>query len=187
LPSTFAGEFTTGANPTPPKQNGAIEEAGQVYPALILNKVLRKNVRVVSSNAESVTVSFEGGMDRVKRKDLPETLRLLYPVEDAAAAAADRERAEEAKRENEAAARANQGSFARRGAALEARLAALERQLADHQQLLATQNQSARGKPRSAARQTADEMRKYKMMLVREIQAVRQELEQHRMARAGGW
>jgi hypothetical protein len=122
-----------------------------------------RNVRVKNVTPTDVTILYEGGGTQLKRKDLSEPLKGLYPYDPQAAAAYEKQqaeerlrRAEEAKIRQEQASRDLMISLQKQQYATRNRIADMEKQLRQLEKEIGPMKGKARGKRNSAARAELD-------------------------------
>jgi hypothetical protein len=118
-----------------------------------------RNVRVKNVTPTDVTILYEGGGTQLKRKDLSEPLKGLYPYDPQAAAEYEKQqaeerlrRAEEAKIRQEQASRDLKISLQKQQYATRNRIADMEKQLRQLEKEIGPMKGKARGKRNSAAR-----------------------------------
>jgi hypothetical protein len=155
-----------------------------VLPSLKLDGNVVKNVRVKDATPTDVTILFDGGGTKLKRKDLPSELKALYPYDPKAAAEYEKQQAaEHAERNQDAKVKQDQANRERKTALLQQQqyiqghITNLENQLTELEKEMGPMKGKARGKPKSTARVELDAARDKKEDLIKQIGEQKSQLE----------
>jgi len=156
-----------------------------VYPTLTLGGQTYTNATAIEVNPVEILFKADGPQfKRVKRQDLPESLRDKYPYDPAKAADYEKEKAEKARALREQQRREIYAGLQRQEREIETKIKRIDDDLVALQRELQVLNASARRKPKSPARVAADQARARKQTLITQQAQLQQQLEQVRANQA---
>jgi hypothetical protein len=151
--------------------------AAETFATLKIGDTMRTNVTVIRTNAAELILLFYGGGATVKREDLPEPLKSLYPYDPDAAAAFERERAAQKKAWSEQERADTYATLLRKEQGIQGAIAKSQRDLVELQKEIGVRANQARGRrPNHPFRIALDQARERKIGLARQVEQLNQEL-----------